>query len=47
MGAGGEEEESGEETEYSTVGEDNLDFISGALQWKSDLVTKVTYLLLS
>ena len=29
------------------VGEDNLDSIAGAMQWKSDLATKVTYLLLS
>ena len=36
----------GEETN-SMVGEDNLDSIAGAMQWKSDLATKVTYLLLS
>ena len=29
------------------VGEDNLDSIAGAVQWKSDLATKVMYLLLS
>ena len=33
--------------EYSTVGEDNLDSIAGAMQWKSDLATKATYLLFS
>ena len=29
------------------VWSDNLDSIAGAMQWKSDLATKVTYLLLS
>ena len=42
MGSGRGEEENGEEMN-STVGEDNLDSIAGAMQWKSDLATKATH----